>query len=369
MEFNVPPEMLRHLDSSGLMASEGGNVHPPLTDVNRMLTEMGMSGPTPKSRFAESISASEQMPNRAYSEHFDVPGVPSPFDPEVHPYLPTPTRGVDARRAKTYTNLNTRNARGEPIDAMSHSLSKLAHDGNVGFKPTIQRGLHASKTRWGMEFLPYNTMPHNVSGMQGPQGMSAEEYLNAAEELDKGVRRDPLSILAGKAKMAPTLLESRRSENTSKASTMRGSEEWIPGELPIVTNDLPPASGTPIQLGTGARMVNGGDFIDQLDNFGRSPAYQGGESRGANMLWHNLWGSGKYPGGGQPMLDSGTERTMWGQSERALDASGGLGGVGAGESKLEGNINSKLYHGMAKGRKPPKFKLGMNVHKIRYNKY
>ena len=93
--FNLPPNLLKYTSTSGLRDKMGKaeNQHQPLTDVGRLASSIGMSGPTPKARFAEAVAQSQQIPNHIYAPDGRVGGVQNPFDPMVEPGLPNPTRG------------------------------------------------------------------------------------------------------------------------------------------------------------------------------------------------------------------------------------------------------------------------------------
>ena len=370
--FNLPPNLLKYVSASGLRDKMGKpeNQHQPLTDVGRLASSIGMSGPTPKARFAEAVAQSQQIPNHIYAPDGRVGGVQNPFDPMVEPGLPNPTRGSLNRANKLMANLDTFKERGKAPPRFINELNSQLRSGAMPVKPTIQAGPHASKTRWGMEFLPYKGTI-NIPGMEGPEGLDDDELERATAFMTDGKRTDPLTILAGKAKMAP-ILDSRRGENSSKAHTSQGSEMWIPMEEPYVTNDLPPSSGS-AELSSGARRVTVGgevgwrDGMYDLDsaNMGRGSAYDV-EGRGGNMLWHNLLGRGKFPGGGRPVLDSGSERTAWGQGEEVMDLVGGLGGMGSGESDSEATKQAIRFHGLRKFNHS-KFKKGKPIHKLTYS--
>ena len=122
----------------------------PITDINRMQRDLGMTGPTRRARFAEVTGMAGQIPNRWLGK--GVEGGAKEDWEEEDGRLPNPARGVGRRGRQTLENVDT--GMGEQLPSLNlHHANMALESAHVPQIPTIAQNEHAHRMPWSMHYL------------------------------------------------------------------------------------------------------------------------------------------------------------------------------------------------------------------------
>ena len=122
----------------------------PITDINRMQRDLGMTGPTRRARFAEVTGMAGQIPNRWLGK--GVEGRAKEDWEEDDGRLPNPARGVGRRGRQTLENVDT--GMGEQLPSLNlHHANMALESAHVPQISTIAQNEHAHRMPWSMHYL------------------------------------------------------------------------------------------------------------------------------------------------------------------------------------------------------------------------